>query len=453
MLKVIEDLMKLKIMKNPVLYIALLLLPFGTMGQSNSAFPTINIKDSLEFQKVLKIVLETYPLVLKAKEGVQMAEAGVGLAKSAYYPYIDADAGYTRIGPVPQIFIGPSESIEIAPANNYNGSLSVGQMLYDFGKTKRNIKVEESNKEISEKNVEIIKQKLTLLTAISFYSLVYLQEAIVIKEVELKTLKEHLDFITRKKETGSATQYEVLTTQVKISATENQKVDLETTKNYQLGNLNSLLNFPIKTVLIVKNSYIPRNPVLQTDSLFSFAFTHRDEILLTNLVEKNAELKLSAVKTQSNPVLRAFASGGVKNGYFPDLNQPILNYTAGVGFKVTIFHPTWRKYALLQATSRINISKDETELAKRQISTEVNENVGNLIAAIQKIKQGELQVRQSDEAFTLAKINFDSGSITNIDLLDTETLVAESKLILLKSQIDLIISIVKLNLSIGCNNY
>ncbi|MCX6249622.1 MAG: TolC family protein [Bacteroidetes bacterium] len=436
-------------MKLLLFYFAFCILHLSMEGQNNPSLPAINTNDSLEFRQILKQVLDNHPLVLRAKEGITMAEAGIGLAKSAWYPNIDAEAGYTRIGPVPAIIIEHLGSIEIAPTNYYNGSLSVGQTIYDFSKTKRNIKLEESNREISEKNVELVKQKLTMLTALSFYSLIYLQEAINIKEVELKTLKEHLDFVTRKKETGSATQYEILTTQVRISSAENQKVDLKTSWKSQLGNLNSLLDFPINTLLHVKNSLIPINPGTQTDSLISYALAHRYEMVIAKLNHQHAELKLNAVKIQNNPVFRAFASGGVKNGYFPDLNQPVLNFAAGVVIKMPLFDATHRKYNMLQASTQINISKDETDLTKRQISQEVNESECNITAALQKIKQSELLVKQAEEALSLARVNFNAGAITNLDLLDTETSVAESKLALLKAKVDFAVSIVKLELSMG----
>jgi len=441
--------MNSKRLKILLFYFTLCMLHLSMVGQNNPSLPSINTKDSLEFRQVLKQVLETHPMVLKAKEGITAAEAGIGLAKSAWYPNIDAEAGYTRIGPVPTITIEHLGSIEMAPGNNYSGALTIGQTIYDFAKTKRNIKLEESNRELSEKNVEMVRQKLTLLTAMSFYSLIYLQEAINIKDVEINTLNEHLDFVKRKNETGSATQYEILTTQVRISAAENQKVDLETSRKSQLGNLNSLLDLPVNTLLHVKNSFIPVNPGTQTDSLINYALDHRYEMVIAKLNQQHADLKLSAVKIQNNPAFRAFAKGGVNNGYFPNLDQPVLNFAAGVVFKVPLFDATRRKYNLIQATSQINVSKDETDLTKRQISTEVNESECNITAAQQKIKQGELQVKQAEDALALAKVSFNAGVITNLDLLDAETSAAESRLTLLKARVDYAVSLVKLDLSMG----
>src|ERR1039457_773058 len=131
----------------------------------NKQIPALNTNDSVSFQQVLQIVLDSHPAVLKAEEGIQSANASIGLAKSGYYPNIDALAGYTRIGPVPKIDIPNLGSFQFAPYNNYDGELDVYETIYDFSKTSKNIKVEESGKELSEKNVLLVKQRLTLSTA------------------------------------------------------------------------------------------------------------------------------------------------------------------------------------------------------------------------------------------------------------------------------------------------
>jgi len=53
--------------------------------------------------------------------------------------------------------------------------------------------------------------------------------------------------VTRKEQTGSATQYEILSTQVRLSNAENQKVDLEASRQTQQAILNSFLGIPVMT--------------------------------------------------------------------------------------------------------------------------------------------------------------------------------------------------------------
>lgn len=431
------------------LWVLIFLFPILSAGQGIQQNQAPVADDSLSLQQILQVVTTSYPTVLKAREAINSADAAIGLARSGYYPDISGIAGYTRLGPVSALTIPNMGTFQIYPENNYNAEVDVRQTIYDFAQTSRKIKMEESGKEISEKMVDLVKQRLNLVTAVSYYSLVYLQEALKIKDVQLDNLNEHLAFVTKKKETGSATQYEILSTQVRISTAENQKVDIQTAIKTQQTILNSLMGFPVSNAIKVKPNLVLGSSDVNPDSLVHFALQHRYEMIVAGLKEEHAALQLKAVKVQNNPVLSAFVSGSVKNGFIPDLNEPTPNYAAGIGIRVPIFEATRHQNYVKRANVEINVMKQETEQARREISTEVYQNEAQLNAALQKIKQSDLQVRQAEEALGLAKISFSSGVITNLDLLDAETSEAESKVNLLKARADYAVSLARLNISIG----
>jgi outer membrane protein len=420
-----------------------------TSAQVGGTAPAINPNDSLSLPQILKKVVESYPTVTKAQEAINAAQAGIGLARSGYYPTIEGDAGYTRIDPVPEITIPNLGSFNFVPNNNYNADVSVYQTIYDFEKTSRNIRLQESTKDISEKNVDLVKQRLTLVTSISYYSLIYLQEAIKIKESQIATLQKHLDFVTKKEETGSTTEYEVLSTKVRLSNAENQQVDLETSRQTQVAVLNSLLGLPVRSALKVRNDFVSTKPEVSPDSLITYALDHRYDMILAKLRQKHAELRFSSVKVQNNPTLNAFISGGFKNGYIPDINKFQANWAGGVGLNVPIFDATRHKNNLRIASSEINMSKQDVEETTRNISTEVFQNETSLLASLKKIDQSRLQVEQAEAALNLAAISFKSGAITNLDLLDAETALEESRVNLLRARIDYAINVVRLNISLG----
>jgi len=442
--------MKLNNLRLIIFLFASSLLMRDAIGQNNiKSFTT----DSVDLQMVVRGVIEKHPSVLKAQEAINAVEAGIGLARSANYPDIDLGAGYTRIGPVPSISIPEMGSFDMAPANNYNASLNIYQTVYDFSKTKNNIAVAESGKDIAEKNIDLVRQKLTSVAIANYYTLVYLQEAVRIKEIQLGILEQHLDFITRKKETGSATEYEILSTKVRISAAKNQKLDIETALDNQLAILNALLGLPEDTRIKVRNRLSLKPANIRYDSLVDYAVEHRNEQVITDLRKKQAELRLQSLKVENNPVVSAFATGGWKNGYFPDLNQPKANYAAGLGLKVPIFAATRHRNSLLMAASDINTINQDIELNRREISSEVFQNAANLKASLQKIGQSELQLEQAEEARKLADLSFKAGSLTNLDLLDSESLEAESRLNLLRARTEYMINSAKLEISIGKQGY
>lgn len=407
------------------------------------------VTDSLSLKPIISEVVQNHPLVKKAMEDINNSEAKIGLAKSGNLPTVGFESSYTRIGPISSIDIPGMGNFSFMPYDNYSAALNANQLLYDFGKTEKNIKVEMQGKELSDKSVEQVKQKLSQAVIGNFFALVYLQEAVKIKDKQLEMLNEHLHYIRKKLETGSATQYEILTTQVRISTIENQKTDLETARQVQVCQLNSLLGKPESTTQQVKNELSISMPDQQNDALITAAMKNRDEMKLANEKAKLVQLRYSYTRAQNNPVLNAFFSGGIKNGYLPYIYDPKANFVAGVGVKIPIFDGKRNKFNLVQAQSAIQGNDQETEITRRNIVNEVVEAEANVKASQKKVEQGELQLSQATQAYSLAKVRFESGVITNLELLEGSTAISESRLQLLKAKIDYTVSLYKLKSAIG----
>ena len=340
-------------------------------------------------------------------------------------------------------------TFELYPENNYSAGVNVRQVVYDFGRTKTNVSLENQNKSISEQSLEQVKQRLAMLAVSNFYTLAFLQAAIKIKQEELDALKEHLSYVEKKVATGSSTEYEVLTTKVRISAVESQEVDLNAALTNQRSVLNSLLGNNQMASPIVKTELAVFIPVIPSDSILSYAYHNRDEMLINQKRTSAAELRSQIVGLQNKPVINFLASGGAKNGYIPDLNKITPNYVVGVGLKVPIYDGSKTRYNRLQARSAITSISYETEYTKRNISTEISEAETYMFSAGKKVNQYELQLEQALKAYSLAQTSFKSGSITNLDLLDSNTSVSESRLLLLKAKIDYAASVYKLKAAMG----
>ena len=443
--------MKIQINKFLIALIALVYsVQLASLAQTKIS---TNTGDSLSLNQIISEVIKSHPSVQQAAEALNAADAKIDLAKSGYLPNVNFEASYDRLGPASSLAFPGLGKFELYPLNNYNASINVQQTVYDFGKTSKNINIEKENKVLAEQTLEQVKQKLAMSATINFYSLLYLQEAIRIKDEQLHTLKEHLDYIEKKKETGSATSYEILTTKVKISTVESQKIDLIAALNIQLAVLNNLLGTPENTPHVVKTELTTVLSNIPTDSLSKYAMNHRDEMQIAKEKTTIAQLRYKMIKTQYNPVINLMAVGGEKNGFFPDLNKMTANYVAGIDLKIPIFDASRTKFNLRQANSYIQSSNFETEITRRTITNEVMENEANRLAALKKVKQFELQLTQAQQALALATISFKAGSITNLDLLDASTSVSESRLYLLKSKIDYMLSVYKLKMTLGQKLY
>jgi len=444
-----------QIIKKSILFL-LVLLPFLSSVLPGQSIINTNMKptsDSLSLRSVIEQVIANYPAVKVAEEAINYADSRIGLAKTGYNPVVDITASFANLAPVTKLTFPSLGTFQLYPANNYSASINLQQLVYDFGRTRQNIELENENKAIGEQTLEQVKQRLSLLTVNNFYTLLFLQAGIKIKDEQLTALNEHLQYVEKMMATGSATEYQVLSTKVRISTVESQRVDIVASLAAQQASLNSLLGNDQATKPVVKNELLVEPPVIPSDSILSYAFHNRDEVLINEKKTSLAELRYGMTKLLNKPLLSLQASGGAKNGYIPDLGKFTPNYIIGLGLKIPLFDGMKNKYNLSQAQSAITSLSYESDFTKRNISNEVYESEALMFAAMKKISQFELQLSQALKAYSLAETSFKSGVITNLDLLDANTSVSESSLLLLKARIDYAASVYKLKAALGQRIY
>lgn len=436
------------------LILGLVILPFTALSAlvAQTALSPSG-QDSLSLQQIILEITHNHPAVKAAEEALQKADARIGFARSGYLPDIDASANYSNVGPVPVLTFEPFGTFKLFPNNNYSATLNARETIYDFGKTAKNIEIENQNKVLDIQSIEQVKQKMAQIAIANFYTLFYLQEAVKIKKDQLKVLNEHLLFVQKKKETGSATEYEILATQVKSSVVESQLMDLEAAITIQQSALNSLLGQPVGAPLSVKGKLDTNLAEFRDDTVFTAALNQRNEMIMGRKKEDLASLHYQAIKAQNKPVISLLITGGMKNGYMPDINKIMPNYAAGAGIRVPIFDATRTKYSLLQAESTIRSAKLDLEQTGRTVTSEIVENETNLKTAFRKIQLFEMQLAQAKKAYSLAEINFQAGAITNLDLLDAGNAVSDSQLMLIKARIDLSVCNYRFQAAVGRKLY
>ena len=431
-----------------ILMVCLLIVTFTGRGYGQT-----NATDSLELTPLINKVIQTYPTIQQAAEALTAADLKIELARSAYLPNAMATGSFAHIGPVPSLTIPNTGSFSLAPHNPLNASVNINQTITDFGKTKKNIEYEEKSKQLASLGMEQIKQRMSIAVIGCYYSLLFYQEAVAIKDEQLSALAQHLKNVEKKTETGSATQYEILSTKVRISNVESQKTDVITALNFQNSYLNMLLGEGATAQHRVKNALHTELFPIGEDSLIRIALNNRNEM---KIVEKKlvvSQAYQDLVKMHEKPVLSAFATGGWKNGYIPELEKAKANYAVGLSLQIPIFDATRNSLNTQLAGSAIRSVSQEIDLTKRTIANEVMESINSMKAAISKTELFGMQLFLAKKALELAELKFKSGTLTNLDLLDAENAVSESSLLYLKARIDRVMVGYRLKSVLGTNLY
>ena len=82
---------------------------------------------------------------------------------------------------------------------------------------------------------------------------------------------------------------------------------------------------------------------------------------------------------------------------------------------------------------------------------DIEKETNNLIQYQTQIEANSLLVKQSDEAYRIAKENYISGSAINTDVIDAEKNKLNSKILLLEAKYNYLISLMKLKYLLSLN--
>ena len=179
-----------------------------------------------------------------------------------------------------------------------------------------------------------------------------------------------------------------------------------------------------------------------------------DNRIEMNIIRKQYDLAVEERKAGDrilNPTLSVSASAGAKNGYEPSIEDIRFNYSAGATLNIPIYEGS--KRARQRSLGKLDVNKalNAIDIAKKEITSQVADSYLSLISSFAKIEQLKIQKEVSDKAYEQAKVNYESGAITNLELLTASTNAVNSELYLIQEQISHRISYFKLMIDIGVN--
>jgi len=389
-------------------------------------------QDSLTVEQAVRRVLQIHPAIEQALANTRAAEARVFQTSSVKLPDVSTEAGYAHIGPLPALSFGGPEII-FAPADNYDAHIVGRYMVFDFWKTTTSEDLSKTRVQSSRDIVELTKSNLALQTIRAFYTIVLLRKSLLVQDEQIEALNQHLAVTQKRVTTGTATNFDVLTTQVRVAASQNQRVEILNSLQKQESTLRQLLQFQPNAPLLIRGSFNQTSIGLNIDSLKQVALQQRPEIKLARDAEQSAQLQKKLSSLGNMPSLNINAAYGIKNGYEPNIYALRGNWMWGLQARLPLFDGGRVSYQEEEAQASIQAEQAHSKDIEQQIRTDVEQVVADVHSAIEKVQISQVQLRQAQEAMTIARTKYETGSITNLDLLDAETAESASKLINLQA--------------------
>lgn len=395
---------------------------------SATTTPPLLTSASLTLDRALALAQENNPRARQAEEEARAAEARVTKEQSAFYPQISAKAGYLYRDPVSEMAISGGVPMKFMPNSSYDAHVTAQMTLLDFGKRSAGVDVALSSKAAAGYRRELTARDISFSTIRTFYTLLYLDEAVSVQDKEIAALKKNLDFTAKRYREGAATRFDMLTTEVRLAAAANRKIDLENERRNQEITFRRLTGLKSDIPLNLQGSFDITPSLSDVSKLTGEALHNRMELKLARENELAANARQSLAGRLYFPTITGSLSYGTMNGYVPDIDRMRENIAAGVELHLPIFNGFKTGAENREATAMKLAAMQEKIDAEEQVRAEVGQSLNALDTSREKTETTRLQADRARLAAEQARIRYRNGLATSLDLLDSEAALAQAEL-------------------------
>lgn len=407
-------------MKKLIFSLICTLLIRGLFAQQNPITDTT-------LQALIQKAVTNFPRIKELEEQLKTSDVKEELLHSNYLPTMFGDASYKYLAPSPAIPFQGNE-IKFQPYNNYNIGVTVNQLVYDFGKTKKQLERNNAEQAYTQDNIDNNKNSIAYMVAQVYYNILFTNKAIQVQQDQLKILHENERVIQAKLKNGDAIEYDLLTTQVRTTNSDNILKELQGSQEKNFINLQWLTGTDLKNAQI-SGSFEENIPLLTNAGDWK---ANNAEAKIINRKIELLDYDRQLAMVYNRPNIFASANGGFRNGIQPEINNMKIAGGAGLGISIPIFSASRPK--LQQKLTDVNI--ETQKLSLNTLESSINKDLASVqqdyVTLEQKLENSKITVEQANKAFKLAQTRYKEGLITNVELILIQTSVEDADLSVLR---------------------
>ncbi len=393
--------------------------------------------------QAIDAVLARYPSLDAAQAAVDAARGRTIQSKSARMPQVSLDAEYRYLSLRPYAAFSSSAGTNLlyeTIRDSYTATIQASQLLTDFGRTDALVALAKSGEMSARDALSQARNQLGYQTIQSFYSALLLREAVSVADGEIRALEEARRISEKRFSGGTATRFDVLTTEVRLANARNARTDRVASLEKVEAQLRRLLGYEAGSPVVLSGALDVPGQQPEMTATIEEGLKNRPEIRLARDAEASAGLRLDVAARENRPTLAAQVAAGLEDGNLPNMYDNRGYITAGVGVSVPIFTGNRITGERIQARADLRAARDQVGEVSRTITADVEEAFAGFRAAQQRLFSADTLVAQAQEALALAKSRYTNGVITNFELLDAQSNASSAELSRLQARYDCILA-------------
>lgn len=401
---------------------------------------------SLTIEDALRIAEKNNPQILVSEVNSSVSNIDMYRALSSFLPSLSTGLTYTKLDTVPSMQFpnltnptGPMMTIPLGVKDNYSAEVTLSMPIFLGGKLVYAYLIAKDNNIKSEidhqKNISDIKMAVIQM----YLSGLLMDDMISMTEQLYNTSAEHLTTAQNRYAAGTLSKLELLAAQTQVSALKPQVERLKNTRDNLLNSIRLFLGMSLDDELTLEGS-LDEDFIIQSidnpqpDSVEIDVMARKD----VQSMKKSVDI-LKKVNNMSKlaflPNIVGFSSYSYSNGtggadtltLFNDSLYFTGSMVWGLSASLDIFSGGKRVLDVIKSGRQYKqmnmLYANKLEQTKVEIESAINNyNIANM--NIETYKAG---LNTAEEAYRMAKEQYEQGIINNSDYLDAENSYIQAK--------------------------
>ena len=424
--------MKIKILKLTILSLSLAFVNINVLGQESVL--------KLDLETALRIAHDNNPTIKIADIEIQRVDYAKKEAIGALLPSLNAVGQYTdnvmkQVMFMPESFsalMGGQKYMEVGYKNSYNGVLSTQIPIVNFTLW-QNIKNKQNDIDIIIEKSRASKIEMTKQVKDAYYGVLLSKSSLKVLEKSHKNALETLKNIENSYKQGVVSEYDFIRAQVNVNNLNPILINAKNGVDLAIMQLRMILSLPAEQNIETQETLESFNKNI---SLFSqidkeTALTQNSDLKILDYNITGLENQLKLINTQHLPMLSA-SGNYIYQTQSEDFNFKEYNWvsSASIGLQLTVplFSGMQKVNQAKQVKMAIKGLQLQREYAKDGINLQIQAAINQMKAAKEQLNVNKDAIKQAERGYEIAKVRYQVGSGTILELNDSELSLTQSSL-------------------------
>jgi len=400
----------------------------GYMPVGNAEDRQVQIQGAVSKTSELTLA-DCLQLALENNPKIKAAYANVGVIKekkvqtlSNFAPNISINSGITRIKPDNSA----SPNVHLSSYTKYLlGTISLSEMVYDFGITQNLYTMDKIEWEKAKQNVESVTNQIVCSVKDAYYNLLY---ALSAKQVRRDTV-EHFEQMYNQAhafyEIGTHPKVDVTIAAANLADARANYIAATNAVDLAVSKLNNIMGTPFIDPYVVNTSI----PYQETD------ITMKDAIEIANEARPDLKMAIQEVQITEQAVKLAKKAWAPSLNFAADLSEGGRHkftdrswYSIGGYLTFPVINPVELTSGVKQAKAQREQQKYSAKSIVNDIYYEIQTAYVSLNDARQRIAASKVAVQEARESYELSQGRYKAGACDAIELKEAEITYENAKL-------------------------